>query len=347
MSTQVSPPPPSSAAHAAAAWLLHGRAGLGKWALLRTLADALLCEQPLATGGPDFAALPPSWRARRACGHCPSCALLRSGTHPDLFVAVPDALRTSLGLTAAESVEKTESKTLSADIRIDTIRALSDWAERTSHRGGLKVALVYPADALNPAASNALLKTLEEPPPGVQFLLGAHRLDAVWPTVRSRCRLAAMPRPDAQPARAGLPAGVDGDAVLAWAQFAVQGADPAAGLDWARAVLAAATGPDVTAERPPDWPAPPDYATAITALQRLLADVQRVQAGGAPIYLPGHAAQLQRLAARLPTAQVTAFLPRLAQRRALAQFPLNQPLAIDALLLEFSQLFATATDPVW
>lgn len=325
-----------------AAWLLHGRPGYGKWNVLRAVAARLLCEQPQAAGeqGALPPGLPPEWAHQRACGHCASCALVQAGTHPDLFIAVPEATSVALGVAPVEGADKAERKSTSQDIRIDQIRDLSDWAVRTSHRGGSKVALIYPADALNAAASNALLKTLEEPPEAVQFLLGAHRLDAVWPTVRSRCRLAAMPRPGAEvvqgaaPGKAAVP-----DDVLAWTQHAVYGADLSAGLDWIRQTLDAVKSVQA-GQHPTGWPPPPDYATALAALLKLGADVQRVQAGGAPQFLPSEAKAVQRLASRFDALRLAEFLRKIVARLRRADFPLNQPLAIDALLLEFGQLFA-------
>ncbi len=66
-----------------------------------------------------------------------------------------------------------------------------------SHRGGLRVVLLYPAEALNVAAANALLKTLEEPPSGVVFLMVSARVDRLLPTIISRCRQWPMIAPAA------------------------------------------------------------------------------------------------------------------------------------------------------
>ena len=65
----------------------------------------------------------------------------------------------------------------------------------SSHRGGRRVVLLLPAEALNASASNALLKMLEEPPPGTTFLAVSDQLDAVLPTILSRCVLLRAPNP--------------------------------------------------------------------------------------------------------------------------------------------------------
>ena len=66
--------------------------------------------------------------------------------------------------------------------------ALLDFCGVGSHRGGVRVVVLYPAEALNIAAANALLKTLEEPPAGVVFLMVSARIDRLLPTIISRCR---------------------------------------------------------------------------------------------------------------------------------------------------------------
>ncbi len=325
-------------------WLIHAPEGYGKWQVLQQAAAALLCESP---GDPGAAVgrplLPGAIGRRHACGTCASCALVRAGTHPDLFIAVPQAQAGALGLVAADDAagaERTETKGASQDIRIDQIRSLADWATSTSHRAVAKVALVYPADALNPAAANALLKTLEEPPPGVHFLLGAHRLDAVLPTIRSRCQQFALPRPDGDAARARVGAAADVDALLAWCQGAVHRADPGAGLNWAQALLDAAAAAPIL--RSAALPPPPDLATGMAALIKVASDLQRAQHRSAALYLPRQQAALDRIASRIPATRLADFGRRLLRRRRLAAFPLNQPLAADALLLEFSQLFAAS-----
>jgi DNA polymerase-3 subunit delta' len=74
----------------------------------------------------------------------------------------------------------------------------------STHRQGLRVVVLYPAEALNMPASNALLKTLEEPPPGTVFLLSSNGLDRVLPTILSRCRKFALPMPSHAEALAWL-----------------------------------------------------------------------------------------------------------------------------------------------
>ena len=140
------------------ALLLAGPAGLGKRDFLRRLVRGLLCQQ--AVDG-------------EACGRCRSCVLLDAGTHPDLVTL-------SYGLRK-DGVQRSE-------IVVDQIRELSARLSMASQFGGWQIATLDPADAMNAAAANALLKTLEEPAPQTMLVLVA---DAPWrlpQTIRSRCQ---------------------------------------------------------------------------------------------------------------------------------------------------------------
>lgn len=167
------------------ALLLHGPQGVGKLALAELFAQFLLCEKPQP-------AMP--------CGKCDSCRWFAAGHHPDVRFVEPEALARR-AQPEVEAAEKTKGKP-SFEIKIDQIRALEDFVHIGSHRGGLRVAVLHPAEAMNPHAANALLKNLEEPPPGAVFLLVSGRPMRLLPTVRSRCVQIAisLPRPEASQA---------------------------------------------------------------------------------------------------------------------------------------------------
>jgi len=142
------------------ALLFAGPAQLGKRAVAERLAQRLLCTARGADGEP--------------CGGCRSCHLTANGAHPDLH-----------GIGFELNREGTRLRT---ELVIEQIRALSEKLALTPQYGGAQVAIVDPADAMNAAACNALLKTLEEPVPGrYLWLVSAHpaRLPA---TIRSRCQ---------------------------------------------------------------------------------------------------------------------------------------------------------------
>jgi DNA polymerase III subunit delta' len=148
--------------------LIPGAPGLGKAAFADWAARLVLCD--LSEDEP--------------CGRCGSCLLHAAGNHPDYA-----------WITVAEDKRQ---------IAIDDIRELNGGFALKSLRGGWKVGVVSPADALNPSGANALLKTLEEPPASTLLLLTCHRPEALPRTVVSRCQRLriAPPAPDA--ARAWL-----------------------------------------------------------------------------------------------------------------------------------------------
>ncbi len=140
--------------------LLGGDQFQGKTGFALAVGAYLLCKQP----GRD-----------RACGQCKGCKLLAAGTHPDMYQLQP--------------VE-------SRYIKVDEVRELINWASGTAQQGGFKVVLVKPAEAMNLAAANALLKYLEEPADETMILLVSDRPGRLLPTIRSRCQQIQVARPD-------------------------------------------------------------------------------------------------------------------------------------------------------
>jgi DNA polymerase-3 subunit delta' len=142
------------------ALLFAGPAQLGKRAVATRLAQRLLCENRSDDGEP--------------CGQCRACHLLEAGTHPDYqFISF---------------VPNKEGTRLRTEIVIEQIREVSERLSLTPQYGGAQIVILDPAEAINHAASNALLKTLEEPVEGrYLWLISAHpaRLSA---TIRSRCQ---------------------------------------------------------------------------------------------------------------------------------------------------------------
>ena len=134
------------------ALLVSGPRGVGK----RSLADALVARTLCAAPGES------------ACGACHGCQMLASGYHPDLL-----------------RVEPEEGK---RQIRIDVIREVNAFVAQTPQQGGYRVILIAPAEAMNLAAANALLKSLEEPGERTLFVLLADIPSRLLPTIRSRCQ---------------------------------------------------------------------------------------------------------------------------------------------------------------
>jgi DNA polymerase-3 subunit delta' len=165
------------------ALMLHAAPGSGALPFALVLAQAWLCE---AADG-----------VCRPCGRCGSCRLVQSHVHPDLQVLLPETLRREHDWPLADDrPDGDEGKRKpSRQIRIDEVRGVVDWVWKTSARGRGKVALLHPADALNLQSANALLKTLEEPPPGTRILLTTADPALLLPTVRSRCQRMALADP--------------------------------------------------------------------------------------------------------------------------------------------------------
>lgn len=138
------------------AYLLTGGSADSRAALAKRLTAAYLCE----------GTCPP-------CGACRACRKVSADTHPDVSRTAP-------------APDKRE-------IAVDQIRSLRADAYIRPNEGRRKVYIIDPADAMNPAAQNALLKVLEEGPSYAAFLLLAERPGLLLDTVRSRCELLALP----------------------------------------------------------------------------------------------------------------------------------------------------------
>jgi DNA polymerase III subunit delta' len=217
------------------ALLIHGPAGIGKLALAEHYAQSLLCE-----------AKDPQ---RAPCGECDGCRWFVAGSHPDFRRLEPEALARRPGdVEEPEDPAPVTGKRTkpSNEIKVDQVRSLDGFLNLKSHRGARRVALVHPAEDMNPNAANALLKGLEEPPPGAFFLLVSHRPARLLATIRSRCVAVPVPTPDPKASRAWLSQQGAGDSG-AWLAFAsgapllalqyAQGSGEA--LAWAREALLA------------------------------------------------------------------------------------------------------------
>ena len=168
------------------ALLLAGPPDLGKREVAETLAMRLLCTQPRADGLP--------------CGACRGCRLAPAQTHGLSTTQLhPDMQR--VGLEPNDKGDK-----LRSEITVDQVRRLGQWFSLTSQFGGAQVALIDPADAMNTASANALLKTLEEPAPGRYLLLVSSRPGRLPATIRSRCQRLEFRVPAVEPARDWLAA---------------------------------------------------------------------------------------------------------------------------------------------
>jgi DNA polymerase-3 subunit delta' len=308
------------------ALLVAGPRGIGKRVLALNLARALLCEAPRADG--------------LACGTCPSCTYAAAAQHPDLLL-----------VERIEAAEDTEEKKRDP-YGVDRIREVTRWATLTSHRGGSKVAIVYPAESLNASSGNALLKTLEEPPPGTYLMLVSHQPGRIPATLRSRCGFVAAPRPSADDARQWLQAqGVtDAAAILAQA-----GGAPLRALDFADRAWQEERGVWLAALAKPSTLPAVALAARVEAGQReerkdrlglaidwLLAwtaDLARAAAGAPPLRNPDFADALLALAATVAPVALFRYHRLLLRQRALVAHPLQPKLVAESLLFSYRDLF--------
>jgi len=171
------------------ALLLHGVAGVGKLALAEQFARFLVCEN--RQGG-------------HPCGSCDGCRWFLAGNHPDVRFLEPETLARNVAVAEEGDEPKARDAKPSNQIKIEQARALGDFVHVMSHRVGYRVAIIHPAEDMNTATANSLLKNLEEPPASAVFLLVSHRPARLLPTIRSRCVSVPVPVPDAKAAAAWL-----------------------------------------------------------------------------------------------------------------------------------------------
>jgi DNA polymerase III subunit delta' len=325
--------PPDIGTHHAL--LIHGPAGVGQFELAVALAQGLLCEAAAADR-------PRGW----ACGACAACRLVQAQTHPDLLVLLPEAQREGLRwlATAAEGEggeggSSTSKRKPSKELRVDDLREAVAFAQTTSARGRGKVVVLSPAERMNTIAANTLLKTLEEPPPAVRFLIASGAVDRLLPTVRSRCR----PWPLATPLLEASVAWLLGQGVKS-ADVLLQAANGRP----LEALALAQDGVDAQSwSRLPEhvwrgeasalqgWP----VVRLIDALLCLGSDVQRLALGRPPQRFPAAALQAytpwslaERPDGGATLATLNTWLRELAGWARHAEHPFNAPLLVDALV---------------
>jgi DNA polymerase-3 subunit delta' len=243
--------------------LLHGPQGVGKATLARWLAARLIC-------GPAAEAARNPLSPNQAT---PVWAQLQAGSCPDFHLLTVPEKKKSIG--------------------VEEVRSLLETLLRSSEHA--RVVVVDALEHITPEAANTLLKTLEEPRPGIYFILVCHQLSAVLPTLKSRCRLIKL----------GVLTEAETTAVLA-----AQGAELAAEFTQ----IALAKG------RPGVWLGL--SAAQRAALQGLRAGV--LPAASTPQLLPLLQQHLASLPPRYPVAQAYAQLAKLQNQQA----HLNLPIAL-------------------
>lgn len=314
------------------ALLLSGPRGIGKMALARQFVASLLCEQPLADG--------------QACGHCLACGWQAQGNHPDFRLLQPEAMR-------EESELEESKKKNSKQITIDQVRALDEFLTVGTHRAGLRIVLIHPAEAMNHSTANSILKSLEEPSSSTLFLLVSNEPVRLLPTIRSRCQSIPMRIPEAAQAVSALM--TEGVAQPApW--LALAGGAPLQALELAR--LDQNNGPEGLAR----WllnGGKLDPMAAAAAVEKNLKDskeqislrqvVEWAQKWSLDLvlarkrlpvrYFVQHRATITTVVANVPELRLLHFYRYLLRCRREVEQPLNPRLFLDDFFLNYRALF--------
>ncbi len=313
--------------------LLVGQKGLGKFELARSFAASLLCESPMADG--------------LACGKCLACNWFEQGNHPDFRLLQPEAL--------SEDVEVEDGKKKpSQQITIDQVRGLDDFFNVGTHRGGLRIVLVNPTEAMNRSTANSLLKTLEEPSAGTLFLMVSSEPMRLLPTIRSRCQVVPVPIPQgkvavkiladeglAQPERwlamaggaPGLALGLAESGQSAWLDLMASRLGAGRSVD----PLLMATELEKAVK---DSKGRLQLKQLVEALQKWLVDLTLARNGLPVRYFLPQQTTISGLADMIPAARLIQSYRAAITRRQEAEQPLNARLFLEGLFLDYRALFA-------
>lgn len=313
--------------------LLSGQRGVGKLALAEAFAASLLCEASTGDG--------------RACRQCPACNWLQQGHHPDYRLLQPDALNED-----GEGEEGARKDKASQQITIDQVRALDDFLVVGTHRAGLRIIVVNPAEAMNRSTANAILKTLEEPPPGTLFLLISNEPMRLLSTIRSRCQTVAVNLPAAADAVRELSEdgiadaerwlALAGGAPGVAAELAASGAGGWIDLLTAQLggwreldpLTAAAQLEKAVKESKGRLP----LRAVVDAVQKWAVDLNLAAAGLQPRYFLPYRDTISSLADMIPPSRLIRFYRGLHERRRAAESPLNARLFFEGLFIEYRAL---------
>lgn len=304
--------------------LISGPVGIGKRHLGDLLTRSLLCPEPAANG--------------IACGRCADCRLLQVESHPDLMRVGPDP----------------EAK--SDEIPVAAVRALVDRGALTPSRAPWKVAVIDPADRLNAASANALLKTLEEPPGAAFICLITEQPGRLPATIRSRCQAIRIQTPSRAQALEWLEGQLPGESAGLRLRLAY-GAPVRALIELDEAsvhqrqerlagFLAIARGERDPIAEAAIW-AGIGPRRLLEWLAAWLTDVLRLTVTDHPPRLddPGGRASLGEVAKGIDPAAAHRLLQRVLRSRALAETSANPQLLLESLSIEW--LRVSAAQPPW
>ncbi len=322
--------------------LIAGPAGSGQTELALELVKTWLCEG----SEPQFG------RKLSACGTCESCRWIgvvdprvgRYGPqHPDLLWLRPEIEDPYWEPAPGQSKTIKPSK----EIKIKQVRDIASFVTLGAQRGRAKIVLLSPAEALNTESANSLLKMLEEPAGQCRFILLTEHLDWLLPTIRSRCRMFAMARPDVGVAAQWLSAyGVSED--VARELLPLTGGTAYGVLELVRRgqstahrvfIESLASMPEASLSQVAAQLAGVEAMMLSRLFQAWASDLIRVKVGQPVRFFPGHLGVAKQRAQQASLQALSRLesdwrcLPRLAEH------PLNPKLFVEGLLLRYCEIF--------
>ena len=345
------------------ATIIHGQTGIGKFDFALQLAKALLCESPETDQGPP-----------KPCCQCEACHWFDTGNHPDFLGIVPEdqvALLPHLAMEGTDGsdekprkskkkvdddTEKADKK-LSSFIKVDQVRDALEGINTAPHRGRQRVVLLSPIETLQAVSANTLLKTLEEPPESTLFILVTDRLDRVLPTIRSRCRLLALPRPQTDEALSWLKQELltasvkldnqtieqklsqSGGAVLDARDELLSGSEEGTGPALDLLLQSLADGQQInwlgSAESTFKTPMP----DLLVTFERWIADLLSVQQTGQIRFYPARKSELERCAKLARPNKLADYWRVLLDARRVELHALAQRVQIESLLIRYQDIY--------
>ena len=306
------------------ALLFRGREGIGKLDFVRKLAQSLACMTPVENA---------------ACGECQSCRWFAAAAHPDYREMLPEVMRPS-GSEEAAAQGRTKPR---EEIVVNEVRSLESFVHLTAHQTGAKTIVLYPAETLNVNAANALLKSLEEPPPHTRFMLVSHRPSYLPATIISRCHQIVLPTPPVEMAEQWLREQGVTEPALSLAQtgnapLAALALDDGAFWQQRKALFGGLAAPTVDAfalaEHVREFPIP----RLLGWLQRWSYDLLSAKSVGLVRYNPDYAKTLGQVASRLRAVDIARFHRTLVRQQRSVHHPLNPRLYIEQLLFSYTAL---------
>ena len=315
------------------ALLLYGPRGIGTFDLAHAFSQSLLCETPKQDAS--------------ACGMCRACRLFKAFTHPDMryLVSEAEALPRNIPFVPPEN-SAAARKNLYREILIHQTRALTDFLTLKSHEGGRRVVLVYPADKIRAEAAASLLKSIEEPPEGLVFILVADEIDRVLPTIRSRCRLIRATPPTRSEALDWLRSqnvkdperALEAAGGMPLSVFEVDARLILSSEEEERLIGLLLRGKNADADTVCSLlgrdPALPAYAAF---LARWAWDLASVRQGGTSRYFPEKEEDIKKLTVMTDPAKLYLWINSVRDVKRVSSHPLNSRMTLEALLLAYAR----------